>query len=221
MDTFAQVIRDAERHLEAAESSAAELSARIQAVSRACSQAEADVAESTRAIAASEAKLKVLAGQQSDTRKKLTALYHSLIAVPSVTATGSSSSSGSGSGSSIGSSSGSGRAQGSSVSERDDPRHSPLKRDDVIFNICFYNALTSTRSVDSLVRHSHFAHSTIKLKDSSEASLSPRSSVERTNVAREDRIDIDTFTPLCMYALTGECTDKVSSCYTGKLSFAF
>jgi hypothetical protein len=211
MDTFAQVIRDAERHLEAAESSAAELSARIQAVSRACSQAEADVAESTRAIAASEAKLKVLAGQQSDTRKKLTALYHSLIAVPSVTATGSSSSSGSGSG----------RAQGSSVSERDDPRQSPHKRDDVIFNICFYNALTSTRSVDSLVRHSHFAHSTIKLKDSSEASLSPRSSVERTNVAREDRIDIDTFTPLCMYALTGECTDKVLSCYTGKLSFAF
>jgi hypothetical protein len=221
MDTFAQVIRDAERHLEAAESSAAELSTRIQAVSRACSQAEADVAESTRAIAASEAKLKVLAGQQSklkvlagqqsDTRKKLTALYHSLIAVPSVTATGSSSSSGSGSG----------RAQGSSVSERDDPRQSPHKRDDVIFNICFYNALTSTRSVDSLVRHSHFAHSTIKLKDSSEASLSPRSSVERTNVAREDRIDIDTFTPLCMYALTGECTDKVLSCYTGKLSFAF
>lgn len=198
MEKFDKVIQDAERHLEAAEKSSIDLARRIQEVSKACAVAEVDVEKSTAAIASSEKRLSILAHQQSDTRKRLSALYRSLIAIPSVTAK-------------VGDNSMSalGVVDVSVVSS------SSTAQDLAILQCCFFNSLISTSNIDTLVRHTHFIHAELRLDRGIDIKIGPHlppgdnSLLSDGSARNNEKFSIDPMTPLCMFALTGGCKNKV------------
>jgi hypothetical protein len=195
MEKFEQVIQDAEKHLEFSERSAKDLNRRIQEISRACSVAERNVEESSAAISASEKNLSILAGQQSDTRKRLSALYRSLIAIPTAPAPNV-------------------ENEVTHVISTTDSVFLPSQqreRDGAIFRLCFFNALTVTDDLSALVRHAHFFHSGLRksLNGDVTNTQSSQLSVEAIEDENPGNQVVDAMTPLCIYALTGKCTDKV------------
>lgn len=207
MEKFAKVIQDAERHLEFAERSASDLDRRIQEISRAITIAERNVEESITAIAASEKNLSILAGQQSDTRKKLSVLYQNLISIPTT-------------------------VPNSSVDLTSSSSNVPAfskrvaSREAVVFRLCLFNALTATREVTCLVRHTHFVQS--GLRQVEEAAQKDAKTQQHTQsvkvmsvIQERGRMPVDAIVPLCLYALSGTCTDKVNYMYTHTKKFFF
>ena len=201
MEKFAKVIQDTERHLQFSERSAADLNRRIQEISRACSVAERNVEESTNAIAASDRNLSILASQQSDTRKKLSALYRNLIAIPTSTQR-------------------SVELKSTSNTVTDLVTQAPEKavRDRVIFGLCMFNSLVHTGEVGCLVRHTYFVQAGLRqaeevLRGVQQFPHTQPMSVDETqeedDVNPGENVSVDAIMPLCMYSLTGTCTDKV------------
>lgn len=200
MEQLEKVLRDAERHLEFSERSSSDLNRRIQDNSRACSVAERNVEESTILIANSERNLSILARQQSDTRKKLSALYRNLIAIPT-----------------------SNQLTVDLKSSSNTGNHNfvttPSKqsaRDRVVFRVCLFNSLTTTGEVGCLIRHTHFVHSGLRqmedvIRDEQKQTTQQMNidAIQEEDQTTMEKVSVDALMPLCMYALTGTCTDKV------------